>query len=471
MDLAPELRNEVYKSLLCPHPDGSQYRPKEKIRDYGMEPAILRTSKQVYKEASRVLYGCNDLFLIRTDAHIYKLLKETEYHNFLEDFPITKVHSGKTDRVPVVILELSMLEKYLPKEKPLKKKTQKGKKGKMANRQSDKAAISDRSLEFIGFLWALPKFLRYFTFEWHPFDSMQSSIVVYLDNPIARSSERRGQMISDLLEYLCEARGLGRAVILAPPEHSVDAAKTAKTMMKGLTSLKEASRMVDAYQRRISKQLKERRWNHACDTLGDALGFHNLVDTLFKPNGGMGSRPRKIPRFEGKKIKTQWAYISCCLKVGRTAEVHHLIRNKTFKYRPPEQRTEAQKQGHLGRVPDAHCALGRAYMIEGALNSAAYSFLQALFLKSRHEDANEAVDCLEERLARSSNPEDVLARLNVQGVLDIVRHRGHIAADEREELLRGFKATCGEMEGMIRKRDWDTVSIVSDPNIAASIFF
>ena len=462
MDLPPELRNEVYKCLLCPHVDGSHYRPHEKIRDYKMEPAILSTSKQVCEEASRVLYGYNDIFSIRVDVHTYEPL-EKSYPSFIEELPVVKTLNGKIGGVSIVTLDLSMLEEHLPeavKNKPANKKTRKGrkgKKGKKAEEKSDEGVDRDHSVVFVGLLSALPKVLRFFTLDPYPLDPAVSRLVVHLDNPTVRSSERHRQMLPDLLEYLCEARGFGRAVVLAPPEHSVAAAQTARTMMTRLSSRREATRMADAYERRLSPQLKDGRQKDACATLRNALGFLDLANAVLFAHGGIGGSSKPVPRLEAKLIKTQWAYISCCLSLGRTADVHYLVR-QMFTPVSPVVETAAQQKGYWDRVPDAHCALGRAYMGEGALNSAAYSFLQALLLEPAHKGANRAVVCLGKRVARSEDPDHVLARLNVQGVLlKAARQRGathsELAPHEKEELLRGFRATCGEMESLLlRKR-------------------
>lgn len=80
-------------------------------------------------------------------------------------------------------------------------------------------------------------------------------------------------------------------------------------------------------------------------------------------------------------------------------------------------------------------------MIDGTLNSAVYSFLQALLSAPGHTEADQAVDHLEERVTSSSKPEDVMARFNIACVLKEVRHRESdlygLTEDQEKDLLRG----------------------------------
>jgi hypothetical protein len=79
----PEIRNEIYKHLLCnplledtaaeidaregnedENDDEEQTSPTAYFVQYGLSPAILRTCRQIYEEASIILYGHNTFYFV-----------------------------------------------------------------------------------------------------------------------------------------------------------------------------------------------------------------------------------------------------------------------------------------------------------------------------------------------------------------------------------------------------------------------
>jgi hypothetical protein len=70
--LPPEIRNEIYKHLmrspLLADAIGSEERtrgtPTAVWTDYGLSPALLRTCRQAYEEASVILYEYNTFYFI-----------------------------------------------------------------------------------------------------------------------------------------------------------------------------------------------------------------------------------------------------------------------------------------------------------------------------------------------------------------------------------------------------------------------
>ena len=69
--------------------------------------------------------------------------------------------------------------------------------------------------------------------------------------------------------------------------------------------------------------MKEERSNDAHETLQNALGFFDLLQYKFRDPPAIGGTRKKVYPLEAKMIDTQWNYISCRLKVGRTADVRH----------------------------------------------------------------------------------------------------------------------------------------------------
>ncbi|KAF6219652.1 hypothetical protein HO133_004121 [Letharia lupina] len=381
LDLPQELRDKVYKGLLCPHVDGTRHRCHEKIRDYGLEPAVLRTCKQGCHEAWRVLYTENGTVLIRMDAqvyHIFRTARSQARPAFPEVYPIARVECGNVGGVPVLTVEISVLRKY----------------------QAKGNFVPGDQVVFVGLLSALPKIAGIL------------KLVVHMERPIGRRPETRLQMLSDCLECLSEGRGPGRAIILTEPQHSATAAKVAKLMKIDMVTFEDVSRIT---------------------CLQNALDFFDLPQYRLRASRLIGATDKRRHELEVKMIDIQWNYVTCCLKAGRTGDVHHQVR-QMFRYCSPQNRTSAQQEGYWGRVADAHYAIGKAYVIDGALNFA-------------------AVDHVEERVNSSSKPEDVIVKLNIKWVLKEVRHRVpdlyRLTEDQEKDLVRGFLATYGEIQGLL----------------------
>lgn len=201
-------------------------------------------------------------------------------------------------------------------------------------------------------------------------------LVVHMERRIGRRPETHLQTLSDCLESLSEARGPGRASILIEPQHSATAGKVAKLLITDVVTFEDVSRITCAYEARVLRHLKEKRWNGARDTLQSALDFLDLQQYRLRASRLIGATDKRRYELEVKMIDIQWNYVTCCLKVGRKGDVHHQVR-QMFRYWSPQNRTSAQEEGYWGRVADAHYAIGKAYVINEAFNFAVYSFLQA----------------------------------------------------------------------------------------------
>lgn len=402
MSLPQELREKVYEGLLCRHIEGTKHREYDKIWDYDLEPAILCTCKQVCEEASKVLYTKNGVALIRMDVQLYDILRLAQLRglpSFPESYPIARVKGDKSGGVPVLEMEISLLPQYSRNDK----------------------LMAVEQIVFIGFLPALPKICKFIT-------SCSSSarlqlaarlqLVVYMQNPIARSPQNRQLMVSDCFESFCEARGLGRAVLFTEPQHSATAAKITDLMTKPMRTVDDFLRRARAYEARVLRHMKEARWNDARDTVDNALDVFDWLN-YFRTWELVRLTPETSHEVETMLINMRWNHVTCCLKVGRTGDVRHEI-CRMFQYWPQRRRSQAVQAGYWDRVADAHCAMGQAYMIDGAPDLAVYSFLQALLTAPGHFKTDEAVDYLEERVKTSPNPEAVMAKTFIEVVLNKV---------------------------------------------------
>lgn len=435
MGLPQELREKVYEGLLCRHIDGTKHRRHEKIRDYGLEPAILRTSKRVCEEASRVLYSKNGTALIRMDAQaygIFRMARSKSLPKFPEIYPVARVKCNKIGGVPALEMEISVLPQSGRKEE----------------------LVADEQIVFIGFLPALPKICKFIT----SCSSMarlqlpaKFQLVVNMEKPIGRSVENREKLLADCFESLCEVRGLGRAVIVRDRQHGATAAKMVDLMVKRMNNVGDFVSRARAYEARVLRQMKETRWNDARDTLDNALDVFGWLD-YFRASESVSLTMESSHEVETMLIDMRWNHITCCLKVGRTGDVRHEI-CQMFRYWPKRRRSRAVQEGYWDRVADAHYAIGKAYMIDGAPDLAVYSFLQALLTEPGHIETDEAVDHLEVRVKTSPNPGDVMAKTFIECVLKEVRHQAPdhhpLTEDQEKKLGPGFHATYMEIQGLL----------------------
>ena len=439
MDLPPEVRDNVYEKLLCPHVSRKVHREYKRFRHYNLEPAILRTCKMVCEEGSRILYGKNDTFLIQMDEFAYDAINQDE------DLPIARLIDGEAGDKAVLTMEL---EQHVPK--PSKsKRTKRARKCKKP---------LPKQFKFIGLLSAIPKVCRSLTCTYHVMD-MQ--LDVHMERPVARSPEHRQEILSYCLQYFQEARGLGNAAIFTEPEYSDQAAQIADLMTTQLNTRAEALRIVRAYESRVSKQIKEKKWDGASETLQNALEFFDLLQGDLRPGYLMSSTHGGIIEecpLEGIMIDMQWKFISCCLEAGKTGDVRYQFRELFPPYSAIH--TPAQQDAYQRREADAHCANGKAYEIDGVPNSAVYSYLQALMRAPGHVEADEAIDHLEERVKSSASPEDLMAKVNIEVVLKKFRHQGPgcdpLTKVEAKEVARGFTATVHQIENFLHnERNFD----------------
>ena len=432
MDLPPEVRDNVYENLLCPRGDRKEHREYKFIRDYDLEPAILRTCKLVCEEGSRILYAKNDTFLIRMDEFAYREFKDQDWP--VADLPIARLEGGEAEGMSVLTMEIEQHVTTPSKSK----RTNKSRKCKKA---------PQKQFLFIGLLLAIPKVCRFLT-SCYSVGDLQ--LEVHMEGPVARSPERWQEILTYCLQYFQEARGLGNAIIFTEPEHSDEAAKIADLMTTQLDTVEKALRIARAYESRVSEQMKMERWDDARETLQNALEYFDLLQGNMRPVYLMSSVRAGIKNqcpLEDKMIDMQWKYISCCLEVGRTGDVRYQVHDMFPRYE--SMQTPAQREAYQRRLGDAHCAIGKAYEIDGVLNSAVYSYLQAVRSTPGHVEADEAIDRLEERVKSSSSPEGVRAKLNIDVVLGKFRHQGMgrdpLSQAEAKAVTRGFTATVNQI--------------------------
>ena len=444
MKLPRELRDMVYGYLLCPQIDGKVSWYYELPQDHGLEPAILRTCRQIYDEASRILYTKNSVFIIHMDV------SQTS-HVMDEEWPIAEVEYGEIGGVPVLTMNVSAKSRPAPNElatrssaRVLRMRTTKepARVSTLPDKRKKARKPSEEQAMYIGFLPALSKICKQMV-AWDSIRALQ--VTIRMERPIEIPPERYEKIQVDCLERLCEARGFGRASILADPHDSASAASTAKLMTTSIGSIEDVLSQAVTYETRVSRQMKNKQWDEARDTLENALAF-------FNEHRDLPSLTKNARRELAKRDKSmKWKHISCCLKVGRTGDVYTQLRFMFgFITSITSKHTGPMRRNHLAHVADAQCAIGKACIIDGALNSALFSFSQALLVMPGHAETEQALEQLKARLSSDSKPEHAAAKRNLDRIAEKVRR---IASNERcmigeqsEKLYRNYKATLRRLE-------------------------
>lgn len=430
LGLPKELRNKIYECLLCPHINGEKHEAFGKVRDYGLQPAILRTNKQVHKEASEILYKRNRS-AITLDKDTWTVLKKdlkVPYEverlrgpfagGFRWAFPVATLEHGKAGALPMLTMDLTVHSKR--------------------NTPSTRSAAGKREaserLVFIGFLSAVYFICRHLTCLG---SADQLQLAVRLERPVGES------ILEELLDPFGDVRGIGRTIVTGTQLSS--SMELTTTMESIIAHPNEILERGSDCKSRARRQMREQKWNEAGDTLENALeslsyswNFHHRLE---------GWDDKTTSDFNVMVIDVNSMFIECCVKVGRTLAAHksleELFKRLNLSYRGTDD--------HKLFAAAIHYNLGVVFCDKGHLNAAAYSFLQALREAPRHR-ADESVDALEDMVEGSEGPDHVVAALNIKHTLKAFRHktRKELSDKQSERIVREFIGTIGEMQSLFQ---------------------
>ena len=297
----------VYEVLLCPHINGAKYQGFTRVRDYGIQPAILRTNKQIHKEASEVLYKKNRSAIITLDTKTRNVLeKDRSVFGPIRGpsagfwrrafSPVATLKHGKAGALPMLTIDLSVRSERYPL---------------FAEGAASKEA--NERLFFIGFMPAVYFLCRYLVYC-GSVDQLQ--LAVRLERPVGQS------ILEEVLGPFREIRGIGRAIITGI---QLSSSVELTTMMESrIPDPNEIFERLSVCDSRAQRQMREQKWNGALDTLENALASFDKCHYLrFK------LRYWKVKKLHDACIMStdmRSMYVECCIKVERTPSAYESLK-------------------------------------------------------------------------------------------------------------------------------------------------
>lgn len=425
LSLPLELRRVIYRHMLTPSPVVNIKR-----KAYYIEPAILFVNKDIYKEASRVLYQENDWVMLCINAPFRTFLDGWHLEDTLQRYPIVPLAESSFAQKPCLELDIRKMGDEV---------------GGMARREPRRFIVS---------LDGLPRVCQILTAAKRPLNL----------EIVANFFEVKANTLGKILNCLEEACGYGNVVV-----KGLDAAATqqaiTKLMMPETSTGEKALERAFKYQARIVEHIAQGRYTQAIKACQDGMAyfeFHcaSVVNRRFSyqiiPN----------PMFE---IFTDFAlkHARCCLVCGDHQSARQILNlfissDSASLYR----RT-------ISSICEAHYYYGQSVVAVGAENAAAFSFFRALALVHTHEGANKELDAMEARLAiRGSDAETAWARQILQS-LSTWRHRsmrdGRLPDAELSKLLSEFLLSGEEFMPLTTQRGSivdNDVSLVPESRLA-----
>lgn len=414
LSLPLELRRVIYRHMLIPSPVVNIKR-----KAYHIEPAILLVNKDIYKEASRILYQENNWVMLCINAPFRTFLGGWHLEDTVQRYPIVPLAESSFAQNPCLELDIRKMGEEV---------------GGMARRELRRFIVS---------LDGLPRVCQILTAAKRP-----SNLEI-----VANFFEVKANTLDKILDCLEEACGYGSVVV-----KGLDAAATqqaiTKLMMPETSTGEEALERAFKYQARIVERIAQGRYTQAMKACQDGMAYFEF-HCASVVNRRFNYQIIPHPIFE---IFADFAlkHARCCLVCGDHQSARQILNlfissDSASLYR----RT-------ISSTSEAHFYYGQSMVAVGAENAAAFSFFRALALVPHHEGANVELDAMEARLAlRGSDVETAWARQILQS-LSTWRHRsvrdGRLPDAELSKLLSDFLLSGEEFVPLTTQRG----SIVDD---------
>ena len=370
-----ELRRVIYHYLLVP-----STLVKIKRKAYNIETAILRVNKEIYEEASWVLYQENDWVLLCISAPCRTFLNGWHLEDTLQRYPIVPLAESNFCQKPCLELNIRNMTEDV---------------GGMARGEPRRFIVSLDGLSRVCQI-------------------LNASERISNLEVVATFSEVNDNTLGKILDCLEEICGYGNVVVKGLDQAATQQAIT-KVMMPKIYTGEKALMHAFKYHARIVEHVAQGRYIQAMKACQDAMAnieFHYEISENWRFNHLLISRPM-FELFTDFALK----HARCCLACGDHQSARQILSlficsNSASLYLKT-----------ISSTCEAHYYYGQATVAIGAENAAAFSFLRVPTLVPIHEGANKELDAMEARLAlRGSDAETALARQILQN-LSIWRHR------------------------------------------------
>ena len=422
LSIPRELRDRIYEELLCLDEFQTQqhhvfHAPRK------LYPAILRVNRQLYHEASEILYDANGwVTLTAVDWLISEIANTTisartgssdrsfsDCVGFPGDsHPVTRYKDDRLSRSAILNIKLQV---------------------------TGDPTMVDRVLPLAG----LPRFCRLLTRTWH----VKSTDLTMQFNTHSRESHK-----GRLLGYIGQARGL-RRVFVTGTEPPWAAASIASVMVHPYTSLVESLNTVSSYQKRSEHESSHGRTLAARALAQDGVDFIDWWLIEIRPR--MESRgPKDSEEMDELLDARAHMGFSCAalhLRLGSIDLAQGAVRNVL-------EALSSERRLREGHKACAHYHMAQSFEAAGWKTAALYSYLQALRIRPAYGDADAAVDQMERNIGSGTALEDAKVEQNIKHVLTPFLHKAsHLAVlsdREYKRIFLGFDATAAEIHSLQR---------------------
>lgn len=369
LGLPLEIRRVIYRHLLIPSRIVTMRRDA-----YDIEPAILLTNKEIYEQASWVLYRDNDWVLLSVNAPLQTFLEGWQLEDTLQRYPIIPLAETSFTKTPRLELEIREMSAKMP-------------------------GTARRDLKrFMVSLDGLPRVCQILTAARNTSDL----------EIVAKFAEVKTSTLDKILDCLEEACGFGNVIVEGLDAAATETATTKLIMPEASTST-EISKRTKRHEVRIDEHIANGRFIHAMKACQDGMAY---VEFVYKSvhYRRLGPPFFMMPIFR-KFIEYALKHARCCLKCGDHQSARHIL--SLFLASVPHHSLYRA----VSLRCEGHFYYGLSLVAGGAENAAAFSFAQTLELVHDHERAHEALDAMEARLAlRGSDAESIRLRTNLENI-------------------------------------------------------
>lgn len=409
-----ELRDKVYEELF--YLDDFEIQQNERLKK--LHTRILRVNREVYQEASETLYEKNAWVSLESTDWVMGSIDSGSI-NYNLGFPsyrqpVTTVMRHEDDRLSrSAVLTVRLLEDGDPNPQ-----------------------IIYRLVP----LAAMPRFCRLLT-QYFRVDHLLMTLKF---NAGAKETHQRS-----LLGHIGQARGLGSVTVTdtEPPWAMVN---TVLLMMHPYRNMVEILGTASAYHKRSEYELKQGQTFAARNIAQDGVDFVDWWLDAIRP--GM-ERSAQIPDAEMDglfevRVDMGFSCAALCLRLGNVDLAQWTVR------RVLEQLSSNQRLGQLHKAC-AHYHMAQTFETLGWKTAALYSYLQALRIRPGYDDADAAVDQMEQNIGFGTALEDAKVEHNINQVLNPFRYKpshGAVVSDrEYKRIFLEFDATAAEIHSLQRR--------------------
>lgn len=408
--LPREIRDKIYEELFyLDEFQIQQFRTRSKL-----DPSILRVSRQLYREASEILYERNSwVTATATDGIVssWSWQGNDSVSGFPGRQPVTRSQNDRFSDCAILNMDLQ--------------------------RDSDSGASRT---DLVIPLAAMPNFCRFLS---------DSSRVEDTDLVLHFNCHAKENLQSRLLGYLGQARGL-RSVNIANPEPTWASINTSLLMTHPYKRLAEILNTMLAYQDSSEKELRYGRILVARNIIQDGADFFDWW------SDNMRREMARLTNFDTNdldnmfEVRAEMGFSSASLSLrsGNIKSAQKAVEDVLERLSQDQRLSSTHKAS-------AHYHMAQTFEALGWGNAALYSYLQALRLNPGYSDADAAVDQMERNLGSGTTLEDARVKHNLDHVLERFRSQSAHSVTIRERdykiIFRKFEGTAAEIRSVDRR--------------------